>query len=370
METFILILNLFIVSCFLFFLWQNNQNNQKKDNELKDQLKNLVKEISLENNSNIQNANLTEIKKTLSPFKEQLQRELDVLKENIQQQNIKGAEARAKFGEQINNLLSATTEMQEDAQNLTKALKGDTKQQGDWGEQILEKSLEDAALQKDINYKLQPSYKTKDGGQLRPDAVIFLTEDRNIIIDSKVSLTAYEKYVKTDNSEEKKLYLKEHIASVKNHIMQLSSKNYNELEEINSPDYLFIFFQIEAALSLALSNDMKLQKMANEKRIAFLTPINLMAILRITEHLWQIDKHNKYAEDVAERAGLLLTKYANFIDSFSEVADKLEGAKTSYLMAHKRLTEGSGSLHTQMIELEKLGMKGKKNLSVPKNLKD
>ncbi len=370
METFILILNLFIVLCFLFFLWQNNQNNQKKDKELKDQLKNLVKEISLENNSSIQNANLTEIKKTLNPFKEQLQRELDVLKENIQQQNIKGAEARAKFGEQINNLLSATTEMQEDAQNLTKALKGDTKQQGDWGEQILEKSLEDAALQKDINYKLQPSYKTKDGGQLRPDAVIFLTEDRNIIIDSKVSLTAYEKYVKTDNSEEKKLYLKEHIASVKNHIMQLSSKNYNELEEINSPDYLFIFFQIEAALSLALSNDMKLQKMANEKRIAFLTPINLMAILRITEHLWQIDKHNKYAEDVAERAGLLLTKYANFIDSFSEVADKLEGAKTSYLMAHKRLTEGSGSLHTQMIELEKLGMKGKKNLSVPKNLKD
>ena len=210
--------------------------------------------------------------------------------------------------------------MQEDAQNLTRALKGDTKQQGDWGEQILKRALEDAGLIESLEYELQPSYKGKDGNQLRPDAVIKLSDGRNIIIDSKVSLTAYERYVRSDNDEDMKDLLKEHINSIKNHVKQLSEKGYSEIEELDSPDFIFIFVPIDSALSLALSNDWSVQELANEKKIAFMTPIHLISILKMTAYMWRVDKQQKHAEEVANRAGLLLDKYSNFSEAFSNIA--------------------------------------------------
>ena len=258
--------------------------------------------------------------------------------------------------------------MQEDAQNLTKALKGDTKQQGDWGEQILKKALEDAGLVEGLEYELQPSYKGKDGDQLRPDAVIKLSDGRNIIIDSKVSLTAYERYVRSDNDDDKKNSLKEHINSIKNHVKQLSDKGYADIEEIGSPDFIFIFVPIDSALSLALSHDWNVQELANKNKIAFMTPIHLISILKMTAYMWRVDKQQKHAEEVANRAGLLLDKYSNFSEAFSNIAEKLQDAMTSYEIAHNRLTEGKGSLHTQMELLEEAGMKGKKSISKPKSL--
>ena len=208
-------------------------------------------------------SNKEEIDKTWKPYKEQLQRDLDILKTSIEQQKEIAIKNSERFNAKIEDLLNATSGMQEDAQNLTKALKGDTKQQGDWGEQILKKALEDAGLVEDLEYELQPSYKSKDGGQLRPDAVIKLSDGRNIIIDSKVSLTAYERYVRSDNDEDMKGLLKEHIHSIKNHVKQLSDKGYSDLEEIESPDFIFIFVPIDSALSLALSNDWSVQELAN-----------------------------------------------------------------------------------------------------------
>lgn len=312
-------------------------------------------------------SNKEEIDKTWKPYKEQLQRDLDILKASIEQQKAIAIKNSERFDAKIEDLLNATSGMQEDAQNLTKALKGDTKQQGDWGEQILKKALEDAGLVEGLEYELQPSYKGKDGNQLRPDAVIKLSDGRNIIIDSKVSLTAYEKYVRSDNDDKKDL-LKEHINSIKNHVKQLSDKGYADIEEIGSPDFIFIFVPIDSALSLALSHDWNVQELANKNKIAFMTPIHLISILKMTAYMWRVDKQQKHAEEVANRAGLLLDKYSNFSEAFSNIAEKLQDAMTSYEIAHNRLTEGKGSLHTQMELLEEAGMKGKKSISKPKSL--
>ncbi len=370
MVNFMLVLNFLVLCGFAFYIWdsknKSEKREQKKDEQFEERLKSLAGEIAVENNSSIRDANLSEIKKTLTPFKEQLQRDIDLLQDSIKKQNLERAASDGKFSQQIDSLLNATGGMQEDAQNLTKALRGDSKQQGDWGEQILEMALEKAGLQENINYLLQPNYKDKKGNNLRPDAVILLPNERNIVIDSKVSLTAYDKFVNSEDEEEKQAHLKDHITSIKNHIKGLSSKNYNDLEGINAPDYLFIFVPIDFALSIALSNNWDVQTMANDNKIAFVTPINLIAILRIAENLWRLDKQNKNAENIASRAGLLFQKFSNFNEDFSKVAEHLNKAQDSYNSARSKLVDGDGNLFSQVDKLKELGAKTQKTLSKPK----
>jgi len=367
---FMLVLNFLVLCGFAFYIWdsknKSEKREQKKDERFEERLKSVAGEIAVENNSSIRDANLSEIKKTLTPFKEQLQRDIDLLQDSIKKQNLERAASDGKFSQQIDSLLNATGGMQEDAQNLTKALRGDSKQQGDWGEQILEMALEKAGLQENINYLLQPNYKDKKGNNLRPDAVILLPNERNIVIDSKVSLTAYDKFVNSEDEEEKQAHLKDHITSIKNHIKGLSSKNYNDLEGINAPDYLFIFVPIDFALSVALSNNWDVQTMANDNKIAFVTPINLIAILRIAENLWRLDKQNKNAENIASRAGLLFQKFSNFNEDFSKVAEHLNKAQDSYNSARSKLVDGDGNLFSQVDKLKELGAKTQKTLSKPK----
>ena len=370
MVNFMLVLNFLVLCGFAFYIWdsknKSEKREQKKDEQFEERLKAVAGEIAVENNSSIRDANLSEIKKTLTPFKEQLQRDIDLLQDSIKKQNLERAASDGKFSQQIDSLLNATGGMQEDAQNLTKALRGDSKQQGDWGEQILEMALEKAGLQENINYLLQPNYKDKKGNNLRPDAVILLPNERNIVIDSKVSLTAYDKFVNSEDEEEKQAHLKDHITSIKNHIKGLSSKNYNDLEGINAPDYLFIFVPIDFALSIALSNNWDVQTMANDNKIAFVTPINLIAILRIAENLWRLDKQNKNAENIASRAGLLFQKFSNFNEDFSKVAEHLNKAQDSYNSARSKLVDGDGNLFSQVDKLKELGAKTQKTLSKPK----
>lgn len=370
MVNFMLVLNFLVLCGFAFYIWdsknKSEKREQKKDEQFEERLKSVAGEIAVENNSSIRDANLSEIKKTLTPFKEQLQRDIDLLQDSIKKQNLERAASDGKFSQQIDSLLNATGGMQEDAQNLTKALRGDSKQQGDWGEQILEMALEKAGLQENINYLLQPNYKDKKGNNLRPDAVILLPNERNIVIDSKVSLTAYDKFVNSEDEEEKQAHLKDHITSIKNHIKGLSSKNYNDLEGINAPDYLFIFVPIDFALSIALSNNWDVQTMANDNKIAFVTPINLIAILRIAENLWRLDKQNKNAENIASRAGLLFQKFSNFNEDFSKVAEHLNKAQDSYNSARSKLVDGDGNLFSQVDKLKELGAKTQKTLSKPK----
>lgn len=370
MDNFLNILNLIVILGIAFYFWNQNKNADKAKEDKKQLLGEILEEAKKEIASSINERHISELKNQLDsqlkPFGTQMQREIDQLKKNIEREMLERAKDGAKFGQQIEDLLNATSGMQEDAQSLTKALKGDSQQQGAWGEQILETALEKAGLQENINYLLQPNYKDRQGNNLRPDAVILLPNDRNIVIDSKVSLTAYERFVNTENEDDKKSYLKDHIQSIKGHIKNLSSKNYNDLEDINAPDYLFIFIPIDSALSVALMNDWDLQTLANEKKIAFATPINLLAILRIAENLWRLDSQNKHAEDIAERAGLLYDKFSNFTKDLFEVGKHLDRAKESYDSAQNKLIEGDGNLFTQVDKLKGLGTKTQKTLSKPK----
>jgi DNA recombination protein RmuC len=308
----------------------------------------------------------SQLEAKLKPFSELMQREIDQLQESIKNQSLERAKSEGRFTEQIDSLRSATFGMQEDAQNLTKALKGDVQQQGAWGEQVLETALEKAGLQENISYYLQPTYKDRKGNNLRPDAVIMLPNERNIVIDSKVSLTAYERFVNAEEETEKQSYLKDHIDSIKKHIKVLSSKNYNDLEDLNAPDYLFIFVPIDSALSVALINDWNLQTLANDNKIAFVTPINLIAILRIAENLWRLDSQNKHAEDIASRAGLLFDKFSNLSKDLSEMGRHIDKVQESYNSAISKLSEGDGNLFTHVNKLKDLGAKTQKELSKPK----
>ena len=370
MDNFLNILNLIVILGIAFYFWNQNKNSDKAKEDKKQLLGEILEEAKKEIAGSINEKHISELKNQLDsklkPFGSQMQREIDQLKKNIEREMLERAKDGAKFGQQIEDLLNATSGMQEDAQSLTKALKGDSQQQGAWGEQILETALEKAGLQENINYLLQPNYKDRQGNNLRPDAVILLPNDRNIVIDSKVSLTAYERFVNTENEDDKKSYLKDHIQSIKGHIKNLSSKNYNDLEDINAPDYLFIFIPIDSALSVALMNDWDLQTLANEKKIAFATPINLLAILRIAENLWRLDSQNKHAEDIADRAGLLYDKFSNFTKDLFEVGKHLDRAKESYDSAQNKLIEGDGNLFTQVDKLKGLGAKTQKTLSKPK----
>ena len=370
MDNFLNILNLIVILGIAFYFWNQNKNADKAKEDKKQLLGEILEEAKKEIAGSINERHISELKNQLDsqlkPFGTQMQREIDQLKKNIEREMLERAKDGAKFGQQIEDLLNATSGMQEDAQSLTKALKGDSQQQGAWGEQILETALEKAGLQENINYLLQPNYKDRQGNNLRPDAVILLPNDRNIVIDSKVSLTAYERFVNTENEDDKKSYLKEHIQSIKGNIKNLSSKNYNDLEDINAPDYLFIFIPIDSALSVALMNDWDLQTLANEKKIAFATPINLLAILRIAENLWRLDSQNKHAEDIANRAGLLYDKFSNFTKDLFEVGKHLDRAKESYDSAQNKLIEGDGNLFTQVDKLKVLGAKTQKTLSKPK----
>ena len=370
MDNFLNILNLIVILGIAFYFWNQNKNADKAKEDKKQLLGEILEEAKKEIAGSINERHISELKNQLDsqlkPFGTQMQREIDQLKKNIEREMLERAKDGAKFGQQIEDLLNATSGMQEDAQSLTKALKGDSQQQGAWGEQILETALEKAGLQENINYLLQPNYKDRQGNNLRPDAVILLPNDRNIVIDSKVSLTAYERFVNAENEDDKNSFLKEHIRSIKGHIKNLSSKNYNDLEDINAPDYLFIFIPIDSALSVALMNDWDLQTLANEKKIAFATPINLLAILRIAENLWRLDSQNKHAEDIAQRAGLLYDKFSNFTKDLFEVGKHLDRAKESYDSAQNKLIEGDGNLFTQVDKLKGLGAKTQKTLSKPK----
>ena len=251
-DNFLNILNLIVILGIAFYFWNQNKNADKAKEDKKQLLSEILEEAKKEIAGSINERHISELKNQLDsqlkPFGTQMQREIDQLKKNIEREMLERAKDGAKFGQQIEDLLNATSGMQEDAQSLTKALKGDSQQQGAWGEQILETALEKAGLQENINYLLQPNYKDRQGNNLRPDAVILLPNDRNIVIDSKVSLTAYERFVNTENEDDKKSFLKEHIRSIKGHIKNLSSKNYNDLEDINAPDYLFIFIPIDLSL--------------------------------------------------------------------------------------------------------------------------
>lgn len=269
---------------------------------------------------------------------------------------------RASLSEQLRNLQELNRQMSEDASNLTKALKGDTKKQGAWGEFILEKILESSGLTKDREYVIQTSYTDEDGKRQRPDVIINLPENKHLIIDSKVSLKAYERFCSSDDEIVRNQMLFEHIGSIRTHIKGLSQKAYQNIYGIDSMDFVLLFIPIEPAFALAVQNNPGLFDEAFEKNIVIVCPSTLLATLRTVANIWRQEKQNVNALEIAKQSGDLYDKFVGFTDDLIEVGKKLDIAKVSYSDAMKKLTEGRGNLVSRAENIKQLGAKTTKSL--------
>ena len=336
--------------------WVSEMINRHRD-EADEQREKMLKKLE-EREEKFSEQNLKKIDRTLKPFKENL----SDLKEQINNNNIEQAKQSEIFKHQVESMVKVTETMQDDANNLATALKGDSKMQGDWGEKILSRTLEASGLKKGKEYKIQESYEDDSGNRKVPDAVIYLPGERHIVIDSKVSLRAYYEYVNTDDTQDKERYLKKLISDIKDRIKELKSKDYASLPDINSADYVLIFFPIEAAFNLVVSQDWEFQILSSEDRITFTTPTNLMAVLRMAENLWRIDHQNKNAEKIAIKAGNLVDKFAGLLNDFEQLGKNIKSVEKSYEGARKKLDTGTGNIFTKIQELEDLGAKSKKAL--------
>ena len=268
----------------------------------------------------------------------------------------------AALRQQILGLREMNAQMSKETINLTKALKGDSKMQGNWGELVLERVLEKSGLEKGREYEVQQSFTNEEGARILPDVIINLPDGKKMIVDSKVSLTAYERYVNEEDDAQQNIYLKEHVNSVKRHVEQLSDKRYQDIYHMESPDFVLLFIPIEPAFALALQEDLNLYNKAFEKNIVIVTPSTLLATLRTIDSMWTNQKQQENAIEIARQAGALYDKFEGFVTDLIKVGKKMEEAKTEYGAAMNKLTEGKGNLVTSAEKLKKMGAKAKKAL--------
>ena len=274
----------------------------------------------------------------------------------------KESRERITLAAQLDNLKQLNQQMSEDAVNLTRALKGDNKVQGNWGEVILERLLEQSGLRKGSEYSSQTARKTAEGGFRNPDVIVHLPEERDIVIDSKVSLLHYERYCSLEDGTERDAALRQHILSVREHIGALSRKNYESLEGIRSLDFVFVFIPIEAAFLLAFEQEPALFRDAYEKNIIVTGPTTLLATLRTVQSIWRYERQNSNAEEIARQAGTLHDKFVGFVTDLDKIAEHLGRASDAHDSAMKKLVSGKDNLVSKTRRLEKLGARVKKSL--------
>lgn len=296
---------------------------------------------------------------------------LNPLKANIKSfeekvDNVYKVEAleRSELKGVIFQLMDQSKQIQTDANNLTKALKGDSKKQGNWGEVILERVLESSGLVKDREYRTQASLNNGEGARLQPDVVIDLPDDKNLIIDAKISLIAYEKMVSSETEEEKLIYLKKHLLSVKSHIDGLASKNYQNLYQINSPDFVLLFMPIESTFSITIQADTELFNYAWNKKVVIVSPTTLLATLRTIASIWKVDRQNKNVFEIAEEAGALYDKFVGFLEDMDKIGKHIGMTQKAHDDAFKKLQYGSGNLIGKVEKIKKLGAKTKSNKQI------
>lgn len=293
----------------------------------------------------------------LKPFREQV----GAFQRRVEELHGQESRERTTLKAQIEQLAGLNRQMSEEAANLARALKGDKKMQGNWGEMILETVLERSGLRRDIEYRREVSM-SGDNGRQRPDAVIYLPDDKHLIIDAKVSLNAYVSYVNAEDDAARTAALRAHIQAVRSHVEALVQRDYARLPGLTSPDFVFMFMPVEPAFALAFENDDLLFQDAFARHVVVVTPTTLLASLRTVASLWSLERQNENARLIAERAGRLLDKFSGFAESLEEVGRHLERAQGSYGQAMNRLKTGQGNLVSQAMELERLGVRMKKSL--------
>ncbi len=334
------------------------ENLEQSKQQLSEQFELLGNKIFSQNSQQLKQSNQQEISSLLTPFKEQFTE----FKRKVEDIHEIESRDRVSLATQVKQLSSLNQKISEDTVNLTRALKGDVKFQGNWGEMILENLLESSGLRKDLEYIIQPSFRDDDKHLLRPDVVINLPDKKTVIIDSKVSLKSYSQYVASIDEDEQKSSLKSHIQSIKNHIKVLSDKDYSAISELHSLDFVLLFVPIEQALMLAVNEEPDLIFDAFQKKIILVSATTLLATVRTIENFWRYDKQQSNAEEIAKRAGDMLDKFSLFIEELENIGSQLDKAKSSYNTAHNRLFSGNGNLISRAKSIQELGIKGKKEL--------
>ncbi len=300
--------------------------------------------------------------KQLSGLLKPLAKDLETFRSTVDKNSREDIRQHAALQEKLKQMESLNERLHKEAQNLTKALTSDVKAQGNWGEQQLERLMELAGLVKGEHYYTQVSTVGNNGERLQPDFVLKLPENRSIILDSKVSLTAWTRYQSEEDEGRRDTLLTEHVASIKAHISGLGKKNYPDVEELNALDFVLMFVPIESALIVALQKDPSLPEYALQQRVALLSPANFLATVRTVASVWQVHKQNTNAQDIARRAGLLYDKFVGFTENLKAVGMRLEQARKAYDDAYSQLTTGAGNLVGQTDKLSKLGARHAKQL--------
>jgi len=318
---------------------------------------NLANKIFEESSKKMSDKNKENIEHILNPLQEKIKN----FEKKVEDTHKESIDRHAMLRQQIIGLKELNEQMSKEATNLTKALKGDSKMQGNWGELVLERVLEKSGLEKDREYKMQMSFTTDEGKRVLPDVIIFLPDSKKMVIDSKVSLVAYERYVNEEDEEARKQHLKEHIASLKRHVDQLSAKNYEKLYEIESPDFVLLFVPIEPAFAMAINKETNLYNWAFDKNIVIVTPTTLLATLRTIDSMWNNQKQQQNAVEIARQAGALYDQFVNLTDDLIKVGKQLQTVGGTYESTMKKLT-GRGNLIGKVEKLKKLGIKQSKNI--------
>jgi DNA recombination protein RmuC len=330
---------------------------QQTKEEIKEEFENIAREVIENKSDTVSQKQQESLKLLLMPFAENIKS----FQQKVEHFYMQESRERYSLIQEIHTLKNLNERISQDAVNLTNALKGDNKLQGNWGELILEKVLENSGLTKGREYEIQKAYKDEKGKVFKPDVIIHLPEKKDVIIDSKVSLKAYEQFHSATEEEEKERYLKSHLDSVYMHIKTLSQKNYEKLEGIRTLDFVLLFIPIEAAFMTAIEADGSLYEKAYQKNIILVSPSTLLAVLRTIEHSWRYEYQNKNAKEIARKAGDLYDKFRGFLDSMQTIERSLHKAQHAYNEAFKRLSSGKGNLLDRAKELKEMkGVEHKK----------
>jgi len=340
------------------------QINQKREEEIELRQEQLRKDFELlatkildEKSEKFTLQNKENIKSILNP----LQEKIKTFEEKVDLTQKESISMHSALKTQLEGLKDLNQQMTKEATNLTRALKGDSKMQGNWGELVLERVLEKSGLEKDREYFVQQSFTLPNGSRVLPDVVLHLPDNKKMIIDSKVSLTDYERYVNAED-DDRSNFLKGHVNSIKKHVDQLSDKNYQDLYDIESPDFVLMFIPIEPAFAVVVNEDNSIYNKAFEKNIVIVTPSTLLATLRTIDSMWNNEKQQQNAIEIARQAGALYDKFEGLVTDLTGVGKKIDGAKSDYSAAMNKLVEGKGNLITSVEKLKKLGAKAKKSL--------
>ena len=339
---------------------EQRQEVEKLQEKFTKEFENLANKILEEKSIKFTERNEKNIKDILTPLNEKIQ----LFEKKVEESQKENISIHSALKEQLLNLQTQNLKITQEAENLTKALKGDSKMQGNWGELVLERVLEKSGLEKDREYSVQQSFTMEDGSRVLPDVIINLPDGKKMIVDSKVSLTDYERFINSEE-ESKEKFLKDHLNSLRKHVDQLSAKKYEDIYEMESPDFVLMFVPIEPAFAIAVNTDNSLYNKAFEQNIVIVTPSTLLATLRTIDSMWNNEKQQRNAIEIARQAGALYDKFEGFVTDLTKVGKKMDDAKSEYKGAMNKLVEGRGNIITSIEKLKKMGAKAKKSIPEP-----